>query len=279
MRRREAVAVRRAGIAEMVNTRGFIRIDEFAERFQVTPMTIHRDLDELNARGVLSKVRSGARATPIEEIERNVDLRKHHMLPEKRAMAAAALEWLSSLDEPKVVALDDSTSALTLLDDLAEREEFTVVSNFLPAIDRVAAGSARLVALGGSFSPEFQSFQGPSTHDAIRSILIDVFFLSAPSVRRGSVFHPAEAPLLVKRTLIDHAQHSVLLVDHTKFARRALHRQACLSEFDAVVVDDGIADEHLRELRDQVPTVIVAEVQEEESMATKLSQNRPEGRR
>src|SRR5699024_7189865 len=145
------------------------------------------------------------------------------------------------------------TSALALVDDLAERDAVTIVSNFLPVIDRVSRGAARLFALGGSYAPEYQSFQGPSTHETIRSILIDVFFLSATSVSYGSVFHPEESPLLVKRTLINHADRSVLLVDHTKFTRRALHRQAALSEFDVVIVDDGVSKDQLQELRDQVP--------------------------
>ncbi|WP_159618927.1 DeoR/GlpR family DNA-binding transcription regulator [Ruania rhizosphaerae] len=268
MRRRQAAQERRSEISEIVSAKGFIRIDELAEHFGVTPMTIHRDLDELDARGVVSKVRSGAKATPIEEVERNVGLRRHHMLPQKRAMADAALAWLEELDADhltRVVALDDSTSALALVDGLAARDELTIVSNFLPVIEQVAAtGHATMFGLGGTFSPGFQSFQGSSTHEAIRSIQIDVFFLSATAVGQGAVFHPEEGPLQVKRSLIDQAARSVLLVDHTKFSRRALHRQAGLSEMDAVVVDDGIDPADLRRLREHVETVIVAEVTEEQ---------------
>ncbi|SEE79166.1 DeoR/GlpR family DNA-binding transcription regulator [Ruania alba] len=264
MRRRQAAQERRSEISEIVSAKGFIRIDELAEHFGVTAMTIHRDLDELDARGVVSKVRSGAKATPIEEVERNVALRRHHMLPQKRAMAAAALAWLDALDAPRVVALDDSTSALTLVDELAARDGLTIVSNFLPVIEQVAASEhATMFGLGGTFSPAFQSFQGSSTHEAIRSIQIDVFFLSATAVGQGAIFHPEEGPLQVKRTLIDQAARSVLLVDHTKFSRRALHRQAGLAEMDAVVVDDSIDPDDLRRLRDHVETVIVAETEQE----------------
>lgn len=265
MGRQQEARARREEISEIVAAKGFIRIDDLADHFRVTPMTIHRDLDELDARGVVSKVRSGAKATPIEEVERNVSLRRHHMLPQKQAMASAALEWLDSFTDQRVVALDDSTSALTLLDELSARDGLTVVSNFLPVIEKVAtAEHATLFGLGGTFSPEFQSFQGPSTHEAIRSIQVDAFFMSATSVGQGAVFHPDEGPLLVKRALIDQSARSVLLVDHTKFTRRALHRQAGLGEFDAVIVDSGIAAEDLQALRDHVETVIVAAVEEEE---------------
>ncbi len=265
MGRSKAAETRRSEIAEVVAAAGFARIDELAERFNVTPMTIHRDLDELDARGVITKVRSGARATPIEEIERNVQLRRNHMLPEKRAIAAAALDWLAGQGETKVVALDDSTTALALVDDLAARSDLTIVSNFLAVIERVAAAqAASLFALGGTLSTEFQSFLGSSTREAIASIQIDVFFMSSTSIGRNAVFHPNEGALLVKQALIDQAQQSVLLMDHTKFARRALHRLAALHEFDVVIVDDGIDPEDEEWLRSAVSQVIVAPVTEEE---------------
>lgn len=263
--RKDAAASRRSEIADAVAAEGFVRIDDLAERFQVTPMTIHRDLDELDARGAVTKVRSGARAMPIEEIERNVALRRHHMLPQKRAIAAAAMAWFDAQATNTVVALDDSTTALATARALAERRDLTVVTNFLPAIEVItAAQGASLFTPGGTYAPEFQSFVGSSTHESISSIQIDVLFMSVASVGRSAVFNPSEAPLLVKRALLNQARQSVLLVDHTKFARRALHKQASLDEFVAVIVDDGIDSDDEQRLRDSVETVIVVPVATEE---------------
>lgn len=265
--RKMAATSRRSEIADVIAAAGFMRIDDLAERFQVTPMTIHRDLDELDARGAVTKVRSGARAMPIEEIERNVTLRRHHMLPQKQAIAGAAIAWLDAQATSTVVALDDSTTALATASGLAERRDLTVVTNFQPAIEIIAAAqAASLFTPGGTYAPEFQSFVGSSTHESISSIQIDVLFMSVASVGPTAVFNPSEAPLLVKRAFLKQAQQSVLLVDHTKFARRALHRQASLEEFVAVIVDDGIDPDDEQRLRDNVETVIVVPVTTEEEL-------------
>ncbi|MFV0427255.1 MAG: DeoR/GlpR family DNA-binding transcription regulator [Beutenbergiaceae bacterium] len=257
---------RRKAIAEVVAEQGFSKIADLAEQFAVTPMTIHRDLDRLHAQGVLSKVRSGARATPIEAIERNVDLRSNLMLLQKRAIAQAAEVWLNSQLDVRVVSVDDSTTALSLVELLVEDENLTIVSNFLPVFDRVAqAGKAGLFAVGGTYSAQYQSLLGISTRETIRSIQIDVHFMSATSVGRGAAYHPTEGPLLVKRELMEQAELSVLLVDHTKFDRRALHRQADLSEFTLVITDDGIDPESEAMLRDHVENVIVVSTNPEES--------------
>lgn len=104
------------------------------------------------------------------------------------------------------------------------------------------------------------SFNGSGACEAIGSIQIDVVLMSAPSVAGEAVFHPNEAPILVKRALLNEAAQSVLLLDHTKFARRALRKQASLAEFDAVIVDEGIKTDQEMRLRDQVETVIVVSV-------------------
>lgn len=250
---------RRSEIAELVLERGFVRIDELAEHFKVTPMTIHRDLDDLNDRGVLSKVRSGAKATPLEEIERNVAFREHHMIDEKRAIARAALEWLDSTGGASVIGIDDSTTGLAVVDSLEPGSDLTVVTNFHRAMERIVAiDGARLIAVGGVYEPEYQSFNGAMAIEAVASIRMDVAFVSAASAWQDSVYQPNQGPLLTKRAMLRQAERSVLMLDHTKFTRRALHRQAAISEFDVVVVDSGIAARHLAQLQDSAEQVIIA---------------------
>ena len=40
------------------------------------------------------------------------------------------------------------------------------------------------------------------------------------------------------------------MVDHSKFARKALHELAPLTAFDLIIVDSGIADEQFAEISD-----------------------------
>jgi DeoR/GlpR family transcriptional regulator of sugar metabolism len=54
------------------------------------------------------------------------------------------------------------------------------------------------------------------------------------------------------------ATRRVLLIDHRKIGRVALHRLAPLRDFDLVVVDAGIDHERLRQLREAGAEVVVA---------------------
>ena len=56
------------------------------------------------------------------------------------------------------------------------------------------------------------------------------------------------------------ATRRVLLIDHRKIGRVALHRLAPLRDFDLVVVDAGIDQERLRQLREAGAQVVIAPI-------------------
>ena len=53
-----------------------------------------------------------------------------------------------------------------------------------------------------------------------------------------------------KRGMMASVKRRILLADHTKFSKVALHKLASLQDFDLVVVDSGIDAARLDELRE-----------------------------
>ena len=226
-------------------------------------MTIHRDLDHLRDQGMLRKVRSGAEARPSEAFEHDVRYREQLNTTEKDAIAAAALAWVDQRVAIQALALDDSTTALHLLPLLRPRLPLTVVTNFLPAIDALAAEpAARLTALGGEYNREFASFEGSAVVQALAELHYDAVFMSAPAVAGGTCFHTSRSTADVKVAFMASAELRVLMVDSTKFRRRAVHRIAPLGDFDVVVTDDRLERDELDELRTGGAEVVLAPVRE-----------------
>jgi DeoR/GlpR family transcriptional regulator of sugar metabolism len=58
--------------------------------------------------------------------------------------------------------------------------------------------------------------------------------------------------------MFDSSAKRILLTDHTKFTRRALHSFAALTEFDAVIVDEATPIEHITRMRGKGINVIIA---------------------
>jgi DeoR/GlpR family transcriptional regulator of sugar metabolism len=178
--------------------------------------------------------------------ESNVAYRMKSMQHAKDAIAERA----AALVEPGMaVMLDDSTTALALARRLVGITPLTVVTNFLEAMNLLARErDIRLMALGGDYDPLHDSFLGMSCVDAIESLRVDLCFVSTSAVSGGFAYHQEQHIVSVKRAMLAAASRNVLLVDHTKLGRVALHRVAPLEAFERVVVDDGAGAEALREL-------------------------------
>jgi DeoR/GlpR family transcriptional regulator of sugar metabolism len=70
----------------------------------------------------------------------------------------------------------------------------------------------------------------------------------------GPIQHQEQEIVQTKRAMIASAKHRVVLVDHNKLGKVALHRLAPLRDFDLVVVDAGFDEAKLAELREcQIP--------------------------
>lgn len=229
---------RRERVRDRVIARGEVRIDELVEEFGVSTMTIHRDLDELARQGWLRKVRGGASAEPSVYFHGNVRQRMQAMVAEKQSLARAAAEMIGPGD---AIVLDDSTTALGLTDLLADKTPLTVVTNFLPAVNALAGHQEiDLISLGGAYFPAYEAFLGMRTVESIRSLHADTLFMSTTAIVNGHCFHLSTETIQVKRALMQAVATKVLLVDHSKFSKRALHELGPLTDFDVVLVDDGI---------------------------------------
>ncbi|MQA61817.1 MAG: DeoR family transcriptional regulator [Actinophytocola sp.] len=242
-------AQRRQAISEHVVRSQSVTVAELAQMCQVSEMTIYRDLEELERQGVVRKFRGGVTAQPSGVFESNVAYRLAAMRAEKAAIARQA----RNLIEPGMsVMLDDSTSALALAKLLTEITPLTIATNYVETIKLlVDASGIDLIALGGRYHPTHDSFLGVQCIEAIEAMRVDILFMSVSAVSGDHAYHQEEHEVAVKRAMLRAARKRVLLLDHSKLGRSALHRLAPLRDFDLIVMDEqaspqarGELDEH-----------------------------------
>ncbi len=237
---------------------GFARVDLLAGEFGVSIMTVHRDLDELEVRGFLRKVRGGATSAPTRTFHGDLAHRMQAQAREKQVLAEYVLR--TEIAPGQVVVLDDSTTSLALARLLPEHAPLTVVTHFLPVIRALAdQPGIDLIGLGGRYVPAYDSFLGQATAAAAGDLQADVLIMSTTAVTDGVCYIQSLDTVITRRALIASSARTVALVDHTKFGRRALHRLVDMAELDRVVVDGGTAPEVLRDLRGRGVPVAVAD--------------------
>ncbi|TJZ57085.1 DeoR/GlpR transcriptional regulator [Streptomyces piniterrae] len=247
MDRVEAQEERRRRIRDSVIARGFVRTADLAEEFGTSLMTAHRDLDALQAQGWLRKVRGGATGLPSAQFHGSVAERMATMAQTKQLLARAAATLLVP---GQTVLLDDSTTCLLLANEATEHTPLTVITNSLPAITTLSKEPGiSLITLGGAYFPAYDAFMGLHTADAVRAFRADVLFMSTTAVTNGRCYHTSPETVQVKRAMMESAARSVLVADHTKFTKDGLYALAPLTDFDLLIVDDGLPAEQVRAVR------------------------------
>jgi DeoR/GlpR family transcriptional regulator of sugar metabolism len=107
----------------------------------------------------------------------------------------------------------------------------------------------RLIALGGEYLPRFDAFTGLICEKAINSLRANLLFMSVSAVSRCVAYHQEQEIVKVKQAMMKSSAKKILLVDHTKFGKVALHHLAPLEEFNLVLIDSGLDKNHLVDLQ------------------------------
>ena len=247
---------RQRAVTELVISEGSVRIEDVAERFGVSLMTVHRDLDMLESRGILRKTRGVATATSTSVIESSDVYRSNRQAAEKEALAVAAMDYI----EPgQAIILDDSTTVMRIARHLAGKAPITVITNTLTLMNELRdTNGITLLGLGGLYYNWCSAFMGPMTRHEIAQFHADTFIMSTSAIINDVVFHQYLETLDTKRAMFEASNKRVLLADHTKFERQALHAMVPLRAFDAVIVDDGTSRMDIERMRNTGINVVVA---------------------
>lgn len=239
---------RRARLLKMLEVEGRISIAEASDSLEVSPMTLRRDLADLESSGRVRRVRGGAVA-PLQP--RSFAERSGRRAAAKRAIAQKAA---SLVPAQGTCAVDASSTAGVLLSSVAGIAELTVVTNSAENFE-AAAGQPGIipVLIGGHRHQTTRSFVGPLADLMADSLQYRSFFTSAAAVDAdwgSSESTPEEAAL--KRRLVAHSYSTVLLADSSKLDSRAAARGVGLDDVDLMVTELDPGDERLAPYRDVV---------------------------
>lgn len=261
---RSARQERLHGILETLLENKTASPQSLAALFDVSVMTMHRDLDEMQRRGLLRKVHGGVVVERTRSHEIAASLRSRVAVSQKLGLAAAAALHVSAGD---VIMLDDSTTVAGMIPHLLEFEDLRVATNYLPALTELAAhGDIAVQAIGGDFDHAHESFLGVGAVQAVRALRVDTVFFSGTSADLAGTYHQEEKIVALKAQMLASARRSVMLMDSSKFGHDSLHLMTAWKDIDLLITDDGASGEMLEGLRSQGVDVEVVPVSDERGM-------------
>src|SRR4051794_2056678 len=213
-------------------------------------MTARRDLDGLERRGLARRTHGGAVLPAFTAHEDSFASRLEVAADAKRALARAAA---AAVQPGESLFLDSSTSAYHVARELLDRGvSATVITNSLPVMELIGthpSAAVDLVAVGGMLRRLTRSFVGPFAVHTVLGHIADRLFFSVKGVTPdGALTDPDSLEAEVKRAMVAHAEHPVLLLDETKLTT---HGRAVLGRLAdvATVLTYGVDAERVEALR------------------------------
>ncbi|MCF7838790.1 MAG: DeoR/GlpR family DNA-binding transcription regulator [Candidatus Marinimicrobia bacterium] len=253
-----ALAVeRQAQIMAWAQARRVVRVEELCRGLGVSAATARRDLAELEAHGLLRRVHGGAMLPEGHFIEPLFDDKTALAAAEKRAIAAAAHQLIVA---GSTVYLDGGSTLVELARLLAEGPgNLTVVTNSLRAANELAGRGPRLYLVAGELRRRSQTLVGPLSRCLLEQLRFDLAFLGTIGLdARGCMSTTDAGEAFTKALVLERAQRTILLADHSKLGQTAFAAAGRLRPGDQLITDAAAPAAFLRALRRQrVKTTLV----------------------
>lgn len=238
-------AQRQHVILQEVHSGGTVRVTALAALLDVSEMTIRRDIEALDAGGLVLRVHGGAaRTDSFSALEPAFASKSTREQPAKAAIAAAALK----LVQPGMTLLvSGGTTTFELARILPRNYGLTVATNSVMVANSLAAtdtagdtGGIRTLVLGGERTPS-EALVGPLTVQAISTIAADLCFMGAHGLDvRAGVTSPNLLEAEVNTAMVRASAQLAILADSSNYGLVGLARICPLSAIHTLVTDSGI---------------------------------------
>ena len=248
---------RQRAIADfLVEAGGRLGVNEVARRLEVTGETVRRDLDVLQRRGVLRRIRGGAQLVQSAPFEQALAARHAEQRAEKERIADALIE---ELEDDSVVVLDSGSLTYVIACRLPRGRSLTVVTNSLPAAQVLADDEGvSVMMLPGMVRGLTQASVDSWTRQRLESLTADLSILGVNGLSPDAGLTTTNAEeAAVKRAILLAGRRRILPVISGKLGRDSFCRFARVSELDKIITDDGADPDLLAELNAVGPELAV----------------------
>jgi DeoR/GlpR family transcriptional regulator of sugar metabolism len=223
-------------ILQLLEDQGEVTVNELVALFEISEMTVRRDLILLEHKGLLRRVHGGAILDESRSYEPPFLMRSASHHEEKQRIGKAAAALIKNGDS---IAIDVGTTTLEIARNLKGKNNLTVITPCLQIATQISdQPGIRLILTGGILRPGELSMVGHLSERVFQEFFVDKLFIAAAGIdlQVGLSEYNLE-DTLVKQAMIRTAKTKILVADASKFNKVALAAICPLKMIDCVVTD------------------------------------------
>ena len=230
---------RRHTIMQLLQEQGEVSVEQLGQLFDISEVTIRKDLSALETNGFLLRKYGGAILMPKEIIDENEN---DELTKRKFVIAKAAAERIR--DHNRIIVDSGSTTA-ALIKQLNLKQGLVVMTNSLSVATELRAleNEPTLLMTGGTWDTRSESFQGKVAEQVLRSYDFDQLFIGADGIdlARGSTTFNELVGL--RQVMAEVSREVVVMVESQKIGRKMPNLELTWQQIDVLITDTGLSEQ------------------------------------
>lgn len=226
---------RQEQILRLIGQRKFCTVNYLAGQLYVAPITIRRDLQELEAAGLLTRCYGGATEENHENREIPFELRSRSNPSAKAELARQAAALIRNGD---VVFLDASSTVSHIADYLRPEQNLTVVTNSMLVAEKLKQKRVLCYLTGGMPVENSYALVGSIAARTLEGLYANICFFSSQGITAdGVITDYSEPETALRLQMLSHAKRRYFVFDSSKFGKQFAFRVCDAAQLDGVITD------------------------------------------
>ena len=230
---------RRHTIMQLLQEQGEVSVEQLVQLFDISEVTIRKDLSALETNGFLLRKYGGAILMPKEIMDESEN---NELTKRKIVIAKAAAERIR--DHNRIIVDSGSTTA-ALIKQLNLKQGLVVMTNSISVATELRAleNEPTLLMTGGTWDTRSESFQGKVAEQVLRSYDFDQLFIGADGIdlARGSTTFNELVGL--SQVMAEVSREVVVMVESQKIGRKMPNLELTWQQIDVLITDTGLSEQ------------------------------------
>lgn len=226
---------RQKHILDTVKSRKYCTVNYLSAQLFVAPITIRRDLKEMESAGLITRCYGGAAVPEYENREVPFSVRNKSNSPAKAEIAKRAAKFIKEGD---VVFLDASSTVSYITDYIYPEQNLTIITNSTLVAERLKEKHVRCYLTGGITIDNSYALSGSVAEKIAADFYANVCFFSTQGVDEfGVISDYSESETALRRIMIANSEKAYFLFDSSKYKKRLAFKICKVSDVAGYITD------------------------------------------
>ena len=245
----DSMEQRRNEIVELVNQSGHISFAQLKKKIpQISEMTLRTDLKALDEAKRIVRVHGGAKS--VDVVIGTDDLLSRRQVRNIEAKQLIAEKALKLIRKDVTIFLDSGSTTTALAACMPDQSNLIYTNSLTCAAELSKLSRASVHILGGTLNRYSMSICGIRAYQDVLGLNFDQAVMGVTSYCEPTGFNcGVEDEAVLKRTVMRHAEQTVILMDSSKVDVKNTYAICTLADADVIISDGNLPEEFLEECR------------------------------